>query len=106
MKNLDCCDQFDLEQFRMMQEVAEIDNETDINSNQETLVLSRLSADLQERIKLSEEADKEDTLPTEDENQLYRNNGMTMLDNVLNDEVGDQEQKKQLMTFLEEVSEG
>ena len=68
VKNLDYCDQFDQEQFRMMQEVAEIDNETDINSNQETLVLSRLAAGLQERIKLSEEADTEDTLPTEDEN--------------------------------------
>ena len=34
VKNLDCCDQFDLEQFRMMQEVSEVKNETNIDSNQ------------------------------------------------------------------------
>ena len=71
VKKLDCCDQFHLEKFQMMQEVADSDNETDVNLTQETLVLSCLAAGLQERIKLSEEADMEDTLPTEDENQLY-----------------------------------
>ena len=94
VKNLDCCDQFHLEKFRMMQEMSDSDNETDVNMTQESLVLSCLAADLQERIKFLEEADMEDTLPTEDENQLYRKNGMIMLDNVLNDEMGDQEQKK------------
>ena len=31
---------------------------------------------------------------------------MIMLDNMLNDEMGDQEQKKQFMTRVEEASEG
>ena len=48
VKNLDCCDQFDLEQFRMMQEVTEVDNENNMDSNQDMLVLSCLAADLQE----------------------------------------------------------
>ena len=105
VKNLDCCDQFHLEKFRMMQEISDSDNETDINMTQESLILTSLAANLQDRIKLSEEADMEETLPTEDENQLYRKNVMIMSDNVLNDEMGDQEQKKKFMTRVEEASE-
>ena len=46
VKNLDCCDQFYLEKFRMMQEMSDSDNETDVNMTQETLVLSCLATGL------------------------------------------------------------
>ena len=44
VQNLDCCDQFHLEKFRMMQEMSDSDNEIDVNMTQESLVLTRLAA--------------------------------------------------------------
>ena len=58
VRSLDCCGQFDLEHFRMMQELYEVENKNDMDFNPETLVLSYMAADLQGRIKLSEASEK------------------------------------------------
>ena len=74
VRSLDCCDQFDLERVQMHEELD--DRERNRNgggcSHTETLVLSQMSAGIQEQIQLAVESNTQEKLHTADKKKLLR----------------------------------
>ena len=102
MRSLDCCDQFDLERVRMLEELGEVESNSngDSCSHTEMIVLSCMLANLQDRIKLAVESNTQETLHTVDEKKLLQKKLMTMVDRLVEDEMGDIDQKETVVTGI------
>ena len=108
VRSLDCCDQFDLECVRMHEEVD--DGESNTNgvgcNHTETLVLSQMSAGIQEQIQLAVEYNTQEKLHTADEKTLLRKEITTMVDRMVEDEMGDIDDKQTIVTGIRNLIDG
>ena len=111
--SLDCCDQFDLERYRLFEEDDEDDDETllrDLTNNdssedddEEQVVLSRLSAAMQAGISKSNETSNMDVIGNDKNLHDRQKNMRLQVDTVLMDQMGSLSLKNDFESDVDEA---